>query len=43
MSSLPSWAFPTGRETNYTRYIKTDLEAPGELLRVPKRLRKPIP
>ncbi|MEO0603210.1 MAG: hypothetical protein AAF211_17355 [Myxococcota bacterium] len=30
-------AFPTGRMTNYTRYTKTDLEARGELERVPKR------
>lgn len=30
-------AFPNGRMTNYTRYTKTDLEARGELERVPKR------
>lgn len=28
--------FPKGRMTNYTRYIKTDLEARGELARVPR-------
>lgn len=28
--------FPKGRMTNYTRYVKTDLEARGELERVPK-------
>lgn len=27
--------FPKGRMTNYTRYVKTDLEARGELARVP--------
>ena len=30
-------AFPNGRMTNYTRYIKTDLEARGELERVAKK------
>lgn len=30
-------AFPKGRMTNYTRYTKTDLEARGELERVPRR------
>ncbi|MEN0066759.1 MAG: hypothetical protein AAGA48_31800 [Myxococcota bacterium] len=30
-------AFPTGRTTNYTRYTKTDLEARGELIRIPNR------
>lgn len=29
--------FPNGRMTNYTRYTKTDLEARGELVRVPGR------
>ncbi|MCR9163693.1 MAG: DUF6958 family protein [Nannocystaceae bacterium] len=29
--------FPNGRMTNYTRYTKTDLEARGELVRVPRR------
>ncbi|MEM9189571.1 MAG: hypothetical protein AAGF12_10380 [Myxococcota bacterium] len=29
--------FPKGRMTNYTRYTKTDLEARGELERIPKR------
>lgn len=28
--------FPNGRMTNYTRYVKTDLEARGELERIPK-------
>ena len=28
--------FPSGRLTNMTRYVKVDLEARGELLRVPK-------
>ena len=28
--------FPKGRMTNYTRYTKTDLEARGELERIPK-------
>lgn len=28
--------FPKGRMTNYTRYIKTDLEVRGELARVPR-------
>lgn len=35
LSSHP--AFPNGRMTNYTRYTKTDLEARGEVERVPKR------
>lgn len=28
--------FPKGRMTNYTRYVKTDLEARGEIERVPR-------
>lgn len=28
--------FPKGRMTNYTRYVKTDMEARGEVARVPK-------
>ena len=28
--------FPTGRLTNYTRYVKTDLEARGEIERIPR-------
>lgn len=37
--------FPKGRMTNYTRYVKTDLEARGEITRVPRsspqRVRRP--
>ena len=29
-------SFPKGRMTNYTRYVKTDLEARGEVARVPR-------
>ncbi|EDM76460.1 hypothetical protein PPSIR1_24044 [Plesiocystis pacifica SIR-1] len=39
--------FPKGRMTNYTRYTKTDLEARGELERIPRsspqRLRRTEP
>lgn len=38
--------FPNGRMTNYARYVKTDLEARGELSRVPnsspQRVRRSI-
>ncbi|MEO1228510.1 MAG: hypothetical protein AAFZ18_06375 [Myxococcota bacterium] len=37
--------FPKGRMTNYVRYVKTDLEARGEVVRVegssPQRIRGP--